>query len=64
MGQLLALRLDPFGERLHHIVAASLLVLHFAMEGQGEENQNRDDAVDNDPEDGHSSPPKPVSCGR
>ena len=42
---------------LRHVVAATLFVLHFAMEGKDEENQNCDEAVDNDPEDGHRSPP-------
>jgi hypothetical protein len=56
-GQLLGIRLDAFGEHFRHIVAATLFVLHFAMEGESEENQNRDEAVHDDPKNGHRSPP-------
>src|SRR5580704_13937787 len=49
---------------LGDFVAATLFVKHFVVEGKSEQHQNRDEAVDGNPEDGHRSPPKPVSYGR
>jgi hypothetical protein len=57
MRQLLGIRFDTFGKHFRHIVAAALFVLHFAMEGEGEKNQDCDEAVNNNPQNGHWSPP-------
>jgi hypothetical protein len=58
MVQILNVGLTGVGRMgLGHVVGTTLFVLHFAMEGENDENQNCDEAVDNDPEDGHRSPP-------
>ena len=57
VGKVLDLRLDVLGMWLYQVIAATLFVLQFTMEGQREENQDCDEAVDSYPKDGHRSPP-------